>query len=454
MSDRYTVFIDDDRWRLGCVVDGRAQVIVVESPDDADVSSNVQRIQSHMAEQGGHGPVMLALPSHWCLSAIIDTHELSRSNRRQSMRYVLEEHLPISAEDFVADFIEKQGAALGVAVDLERLRPIVDAFQELGIVVQAITPGSLLVASRIVEQYSDATWVAINSGSGIDLFEVSRGVPTRWLWLSDVSELSESLSHGDVPQFEEARQLVVLGLPETCCDPLTDVAFVPAEMDDLDVDPLAIQAAEQVLAGDVSAWIDLRRDALQAPERYQFLQKQMALMVAAMVFFLACVFGATYWRGEQYKAYADERAADQIGVFKQAMPGQRVPSSIISRLQSEQRRLSGISGRAGGDQAGGLSGLQPTSALTQMHTVLTVWPDTLRYRISDLTIEPNLIRVNGQAADSVIPETLAAALRGTGGYEVDPPNTRALRDYGFTFGFIARPTADGDSPADASEAGS
>lgn len=437
------IFVDEGLWRLGCVTDGRAQVLPIASPDDADIPAKVQLVAEQIAEQGEPGPVVLALPSHWCLSATIDTHELSRSNRRQAMRYLLEEHLPISAEDSVADFIERQGVALGVAIELERLRPIVEAFQELGIPVQAICPSALLACSGLIEQHREAAAVAIQSREGIDLVEIQRGCASRWWCLSDASELRDRLTQLGATLGEEAGQLVTLDVSEPM-DALNNLSATSADASDVNADQLATLQAEQVLAGGASAWIDLRRDALQAPERYQLFQKQFGIVAAAITFFLVCVIGATYWRGEQYKAYADQKVSEQIGVFKSAMPGQRVPSSIISRLQSEQRRLAGISGQSGSDRSEGVNAMQPTSALTQMHTVLTAWPNSLRYRISDLTIEPNLVRINGQAADSVIPEKLAAALRATGAYQVDPPNTRALSEFGFTFGFIARPAPRND----------
>lgn len=451
MGGRYTIFVDDGIWRLGCVTDGRAQVTPVSSSDDADIPAKAQLAAEQIADQGEHGPVMIALPSRWCLSATVATHELSRSNRRQAMRYLLEEHLPISAEDSVADFIESQGVALGVAIELDRIRPIVEAFQDLGVPVQAVCPIALLAASALVEQHREVAAVAIQGGEGIDLVEIQRGGASRWWWLSDASELGDRLAQLDAAQGEEAGQLLTLDLPEPP-EALSHLSVISADASEINADQLAAQQAEQVLLGEASAWIDLRRDALKAPERFQLFQKQLGLIAAAIAFFLACVIGATYWRGEQYKAYADEKVSEQIGVFKSTMPGQRVPSSIISRLQSEQRRLAGINGQPGSD---GPSAMQPTSALTQMHNVLTAWPGTLRYRISDLTIEPNLVRINGQAADSVIPEKLAAALRATGVYQVDPPNTRALSEYGFTFGFIARPAPrDDEQTALSTEPGS
>lgn len=453
---RYTLLIDDGVWRLSWVSEGSAVVVPIAFPEEADVLGQAQSVVQQMEEQGGAGGVMLALPSHWCLAAVIDTNGLGRSNRRQAMGYLLEEHLPISAEDSVADFIEWQGQALGVAVDVDRLSPIVDAFQQLGVSVETICPASLLAVAGLAKQYADSRAVAIRSGQGIDFVELSqRGKPASWRWFTDVSEWMDGVSKSDSSFSEEAGHCLTLGIQAASA--ASDLSLKAVDGDGLGVDQTVTLTSDQVLAGECSAWIDLRRDALETPDRSAVLQKQLGLIAAGLAFFLLCVIGATFWRAEQYKAYADEKNADQIAVFKEAMPGQHVPQggSIISRLKSEQRRLAGLGGQLAGDSGSGTNPLQPTSALVQMHTLLTAWPESLRYRISDFTIEPKLVRMNGQAPDSVIPEKLAAALRATGDYEVDPPNTRALNDFGFTFGFIARPvTPDDQSNQERLEGGS
>ncbi|MBX2851917.1 MAG: hypothetical protein KTR15_09250, partial [Phycisphaeraceae bacterium] len=280
---------------------------------------------------------------------------------------------------------------------------------------------------------------------GVDLIELDRQSPSRWWWISPDASLADQLARwcetvaGDD---DEAYRLVALGLPGPF-DVLDAMDVVVADDQVESGEHLAAHYAGDLLAGEAVPWIDLRRDALAAPDRYLQHQKQVGILAAAMTFFLLCVIGATYWRSAQYQEHTGEVDSELIGLYKQAMPGQRVPASgmIMSRLQSEQRRLAGIGGQPNTPGASLGEALQPISALKQLHTVLTAWPSTLRYRISDMTIEPNLVRVNGQAADAVIPDKLAESLRATGAYQVDPANTRALSDFGFSFGFLARPVA-------------
>lgn len=452
MDDQCTIFVDDGLWRLAVATEAAVQSHDIDLPDGEPIDTTAQRVSEMLTEHGLVGQVMLALPSGWCLSACVETAGLGRSNRRQSLRYLLEEQLPISAEDSVADFVEHQATALGVAVDTARLSPIVEALQAHGIGVKGICPAAFLTAAGLVQKFGEASAIAMKHEGGIDLIELNRQSPSRWWWLPQDASLHDQLARWRetmADDDEDADQWVALGLSDSL-DGLDEMDIVLADDQVESGDHLAAQYAKQLLAGEVVPWIDLRRDALAAPDRYLQHQKQFGILAAAITFFLLCVIGATFWRGSQYQEHTGEVDSELIGLYKQAMPGQRVPAGgmIVSRLQSEQRRLAGIGGQANTPGASLGEALQQTSALKQLHTVLTAWPSTLRYRISDMTIEPNLVRVNGQAADAVIPDKLAESLRVTGAYQVDPANTRALSDFGFSFGFLARPIK-GESADDA-----
>ena len=451
MDGQCTIFVDDGLWRLVVATEDALQLHDVDLPDGEPINATAQRVSEWLTEHGLFGPVMLALPSDWCLTASVETVDLGRANRRQSLRYLLEEQLPISAEDSVADFVEHQATAMGVAVDTERLSPIVDALQAHGIGVNGICPTAFLTAAALIQKFGKASAIAMKHEGGIDLIELNRQNPTRWWWLPPDTSLHDQLVKwretmtGDG---EDAYRLVTFGLSGQF-DGLDEMEVVNADDQVQSAEHLAASYAADLLAGEALPWIDLRRDALSATGLYLQHQKQIGILVAAMTFFLLCVIGATYWRSGQYQEHTSEVDSELIGLYKQAMPSQRVPASgmIMSRLQSEQRRLAGIGGQPNMPGASMGEALQPTSALKQLHTVLSALPNTLRYRISDMTIEPNLIRVNGQAADAVIPDKLAESLRGTGAYQVDPANTRALSDFGFSFGFLARPIA-GESAED------
>lgn len=79
--------------------------------------------------------------------------------------------------------------------------------------------------------------------------------------------------------------------------------------------------------------------------------------------------------------------------------------------------------------------------MVHLQRVLGSLPTDLRYRILDLNIQPNRIRLDGQARSHVEAERLAMALRQSGTYEVESPKTEVLKERGVSFLFNAIPRA-------------
>src|SRR5687768_588322 len=86
------------------------------------------------------GGVLLAVPSAWCLCANVTSGDLPARGNRATLVYRLEEKLPVSAEDVVADFIPAaDGAtAFGVCVEKKVLAPLVESLESRGVAVEAI----------------------------------------------------------------------------------------------------------------------------------------------------------------------------------------------------------------------------------------------------------------------------------------------------------------------------
>jgi hypothetical protein len=109
----------------------------------------------------------------------------------------------------------------------------------------------------------------------------------------------------------------------------------------------------------------------------------------------------------------------------------------MARLRSEGQRLEVMGRRASGSVQTG-AGEQP-SALGQLRDILAGLPGDMRYRIVDLSIQPDMIRVDGEARSYADADHLAAGMRQSGAYDVDPAKMQALKDGGVSFIFTARP---------------
>lgn len=446
MSGHCTVQIEDQAWRVLCTTDQGVESLAFACADDAGVSEKAQAVAACITQAGASDRVVVTVPSQWCLSATIDLSELGRSNRRQAMRYLLEEHLPLSAEDSVVDFVQRHSRALGVAAELDRVRPVVEALRAAGLRVSHLCPSAMLVAQRLCEQHPDASAVCIQTDNGLDLIELDHAKPTQWWWLREEASLVEQAAALQADRAAPTNPLITLGVDVE----LPGIELFRAEEAQdppVSMDGLAASASARVLAGEVSPWFDLCQDTLAEADRFTVMRSSVGVLAVGVVLLLICTSVATFWRGQQYAEQAETMRAKQAEVYKQLMPGQRVPASISSRLRSEQRRLTGIGGDAGEGE-----GVHPISALTHLERVLSVWPTSTRCRLSDLTIEPGLVRVNGESADNITPERFAAELRETGDYEVDSANLRSLPEFGYSFTFRARPIEQGEPGSTATEA--
>lgn len=449
MNGRCTVFVADAAWRVACAGEAGVAVRVVDAAADAELSVKARAAANLIDALGGAGPVVVALPSAWCLTAAIATDGLGRGARRQAMAYLLEEHLPLSAEDAVADFAEHRDQAMGVCAELGRLGPLIEALENESIQVAHLCPAALLAAADYAQQQPEADGVFVSpspdESAAADLIQLERGAPRRWWWLTDADALRQQLDalrdEADGAPLKLATNARADRLPDApACEWL---ASEPA-----DADAAAASHAARLLAGDVAAWIDLRRDALAAPGRYQAYQRPAARFAAAVALLLVCVIGVTFWRTAQYRQQADAFTAAQTDVYKQAFPDARrvPPVGVHNRMVSELRKLEGVGGQAANRATDrDAEPLHPTPALTHLHAVLSALPsnqpESMRYQIQSLSIQPGKVRVDGRAISSVVPEQLANALRQTGRYDVDPPSPRLLGDASWGYDFEARPIA-------------
>lgn len=448
MSECCTVFVGDGVWRIGMVRDGAAHIEVLSPAEEGTLASRVEAVRAKLAEVGGtDGPVVLALPSSWCLCARVSTEGLERGKRFRAMEFRLEEHLPLSAEDFVADFLElEDGEALGVGGERDRLRAVVDALESGGVAVRHICPTALLAAGHAADQHPEIDGVLMGevqddasaaSGAGHDLVELVRGEPTRWWWYPEGGDaLRDELAAWAASRDGPAR-LAVLGRGDEGSGGGIVEGVEPIDVTGVSREEAAAHHAAAVLADAASPRIDLRRGALAPPDPYQTYRRPIGALAVAVVLLLVAVCAVTQWRGRQYGQLRSGYERQQAEVFRQTLPEQEVPRSIKNRLDSERRKLAGLGGRAS-DRVDP-EALRQLSALTQLRDVLAGLPRDMRYRIVDLSIEPQRVRVRGEARTYAEAERLALALRRSGRYEVDPPETESRRERGVRFLFSAEP---------------
>ncbi len=444
MGEHIIIFIGDDAWRVARVRGEETLVSALPPTEDASPGSRVEAVRRHLAEDAcADGPVLLALPSSRCLVATISTEALERGERHRAMAFRLEEHLPMSTEEFIADYVDEgSGEALGVCAPLAELKVIVGAFEAGGMTVQHICPAAFLAAAHAVEQLPEVGAVLVASTGAesppvFDLVELHRGAPNRWWWLSgDAGALRDRLAAW-AASAEAPKRLVVVGGGDVPAP--QDVECIVPE--NADADRSAALHGAKILEGTASPWVSFRRDALAAPDPYRAYYRPLAALAAATALLLLCVSVVACWRGGIYASLGRASARQEGDAFREAMPNQRLPDAgnIKGRLLSERQKLAGLTGLAAG-RAGG-PGIESVSALVRLHDVLSRMPSDVRYRILELSIQADRIRIDGEAPTHGDADRVAAALRQSGRYDVELPKKQALKDGGVSFLFVAKPHA-------------
>jgi hypothetical protein len=461
MADqRYMIIPGDTRWSIGRLTDGTSAWTRVAPPGEA--ADTVEAVaMAHAAGQaldrmGYRGePVLLGLPSSWCLAATIMVDGLERSGRRRAMAFRLEEHLPLSAEQMIADYIRlSSDEALGVCCEFSRIQPIVQGCEAAGVAIGPICPVALLAGAAVAgENQVDVVFLSASaqdqSAEAIpdcDLIELQSDRPRRWWWLADQPAAAQQRALELAQAADRPIRLAAVGCDEP---PLAGLkasdAISEVHLEASSVEDVALTEAGRVLAGRSVPWVNLRREALAGATARVAMPGSMIAATIALLAFLISVSVVCIWRGQTYQAMA--RAADQrqSQLFKEALPDQPIPpaGSIKRRLISEQRRLDDLGrGAASGD-----GGQVAVDALDQLRLILTHLPEDIRFRIVDLNIQPELIRVDGEARNHLEAERLAMALRDSAAYQVEPPNTEAIDDKRVNFLFTGRlrPGALGES---------
>ena len=444
---------DDGRWLLA---DARGQMIPWSPADREDATElsasdkptaqgpASQLIDGLTATQlrGLQGSVVLGLPSSWCVRAGVSTQNLPRQHRRQALDYRVEESLPGSVEEYVADFPVAEPRTLAVLVRLDRLRPLVHALEAAGLAVDAVCPSVLLAcmasesvadsessggSTRLVHVWADA--------SQVELVESDRAGVHGWI---TTSPDQFRLRIGLLVAQGRARHVRHHGAEAS---PLTDtlrgigLPMLPGSPDSLA--QAAVRGGLSILRGK-RPMVNLRSGPLAAKDPLRQVARPLTALIAAVALALGGLSAALLWRAESYRRAADQLVQQQLGVYAELFPqSKQLPVDARSRLESACRQLRGLRGL---QRQKGPGGNDPPRfrGLELLQTVLTSLPRDLRYRVLELRILPDRVGLDAQARSHGDAERIAAALRGIGYLEVETPRTQRLRDDGVSLSLAAR----------------
>ena len=426
------IFPEQEAWRVGVIVDGRAKIVRSDAAVDAPMAVKVARTLALVDAR----TVLIALPSADCLTTSIDTHGLPHRHRREAMLYRMEEGLPLPVEEVTADFVTHNGRALGVCTQTVFVTGLIGAFEQAGCRVAAVVPAAMLVCSGSIPARNaggngDANRFGLlwQSDETVELVFTTENVPTEWYTLP-----------ADARDIRLVLETRADAAPTRLTARVSDSVLVDSLRDRVEIDfercgpdtfyEAATLAGDAIARGRERAVVDLQPGAAELAGGDPRLRRPIVAAVMAVMLFLVVTACALLWRAEQYHRLAIHHDAERLAIFQRIFPGQPVPVGIRSRLASVEQSMH----RPGAGERG--------SAVMVIQQVLSHLPAELRFRIDQMEFTPNHLTLQGEAPSHTDAEALANALRNARELEIEEPQTRQVNaeTIGFTLAGATRKT--------------
>ncbi len=373
-----------------------------------------------------HPSVLIATATESSYFARLDADAARRIRDHASLGFELERLLPLDAEEIVADCIaaertvsESVGA---VAVALDRWGPVVDALESLMLPVTHIVPASLLVLQRAVE-----TEVIPKNSLSFWSMTALGGEPTKveLFDLDGVGRLMAWRSCGIDPRSVE-REVTLQsgGMDRDDWYWVTDPAFVVESTSaesgsprylSVDVLQLLTQQVRALVSGRDDPWFDLRRGPLARHDPLRPYRSRLRTFAVAAAVFWATIVGVCVAKGMQYREQTSQNERLQAERFRDALPGQRIPSAILGRMRSEREK-------AIGQRGSGLAVELPGRATDTLVAMLAGLPEHIDMEIRELRISGNELSIELLLESQDDAGRVAAAIQNEG-FSADPPAT-------------------------------
>lgn len=419
-SSGWTILEQSDGWWVGRTGADLPQLRRVEVGEKATVEGIAKATAAQLAELGYHDQEdsVLCLASSSCLAAKLVANATKTDSSREALSFQLEELLPVSAEQFVADFVPSASETLGIAVVAETIRPLVQALEVAGVAIRTIIPATLLATQQMIQSSAsqmgtDSVLVWPSVGT-YDVVCLQGGAISDWLYIrGDSSVLEQNLWMLMSGRDQEVPVFVCRDDADTALESSDDLQHYQRISVAPFPETVAI-AASDVLFGNLTPVIDLRREKLASRTPYHSLQKLiMVAAVAACLLLVGAVVGLEYrcWRYEQ-ATQEYQQAMEQV--FLQVFPKQQIPLGIRSRLESEHAKTVGLRDHKKIPEV--------ASAVDTFREMLAVMPDTFRYRFTEISVQGRQLKMDGEVRTHGDAANLATLLTETG-FEVQPPRT-------------------------------
>lgn len=418
------------QWHVGRSDSTIAEVTSVDVPNDAKVEELAAVLAHSLRDQGWRGqPLAVALDSKDCLSATIDWNGPLRDRRRRQMEFALEEFLPLSAEELVVDFVTLGQHALGIGVEAARLRPLIDQLHVNGVEPRLIAPAAMLASQFVARQWPNkqAALLVLTQGNQCDICQIDssrrigawNSMATDWNAIRPAVtwHLLTSSQTGEITLANADREL-----HDDMVAEFGAVAPAPAQVENHTVLELVVLAAAEVLAGRHEPCVQLARGSLGTPNPFTGLRASAAFAACGTMLLMASLIFLCFYRANQYTSQVAALAQQQQDLYSEVFPGQSAPPGVLSRFESEARKLRGTTGRKADMPL-------RASTLGTLRSVLRAMPKSFRFRCIEVVVEQQRVDLKGETRSHGDADRWLSRLAAHG-FIVDPPRTENMPEKG------------------------
>ena len=187
-----------------------------------------------------------------------------------------------------------------------------------------------------------------------------------------------------------------------------------------------IRTSCEIASGRLQPWLNLRRGALAPSDRLRPFRGPLMALLSTLCVALMCSAFALLWRSHHYERIRADHDGRQVELFRELFPGQSIPASVNSRLESEERKARGLSG-----QYADLPLHRPPLLL--LSDTLSALPTSVRYRLLELRLTPEKLYIEGQTRSHSDAEIIVSSIRQGTDFQLDPPRTEQTKDAAIIF---------------------
>lgn len=380
-----TVDRDVNVWSMSRSAELRPTLLL--SIPNGESTELADRILTAMKEAGYRNePIVVGLDSHDVLS--IDTPvEAKATTSSSELKFLLEEHCPIDAENIVAETV---GHVTLIAMR-DKVEPLMSAMIENGIRIQSVVPNAVLVCDELRASNwlaDEAIVVVDNANDYLDTVVFNDGELERWSIVHSRESLTQDVAALDK---EVSDRIVFIG----------DNALGAIESSQGTVNVQCGQV-RRLLTGKADASVNFV-DGCYGKEASNPLKSALDFVLVSAAF-LAIGLAASFFLRSQQLAQEIRQADEHVATLLANAAPNRRPTRMVKRaLESEKTKLM--------LEAELVNEVKNSRKIhNTLFYLLKGMPGNVRFALDTIILAPNQVSIEGRTLNQADYESLKSSL--------------------------------------------